>query len=83
MISDVLSDAVDQIEDYAAKMPDVYEGMDRELDVVVMTMTLLRIVLDMPPGYGEERVEFCLRTLGEIGALFDAKKLKPGDLGIT
>ena len=50
MISDVLSDAAENIREYLQKMPDVYQGDVRRHVVRVLTeMEALRICLDTPP----------------------------------
>jgi hypothetical protein len=51
MISDVLSDALDDIEDYQRDIPDTYAEFAVEIGVVKTMMDGLLIVLDAdPPG---------------------------------
>ena len=49
MISDILSDAVDQIRRYQRDMPSCYDGIRRRIDTVVAVMDDLRAELDTPP----------------------------------
>lgn len=55
MISDVLSDAVAEIEEYQREMPDVYTDVISDISVVKTVMDGLRMVLDAAPG---QPVEF-------------------------
>lgn len=48
MISDVLSEAVDEIDRYLCELPDVY-GDDPEIKSVRDEMDALRVRLDTPP----------------------------------
>ena len=60
MISNTLSDALGNIEEYQRNMPDVYADLAAEFGVVKTVMDGLRTVLDAPPGQSvefEERVE--------------------------
>lgn len=50
MISDVLSDALRDIEDYQRYMPEAYSEITAEIEVVKAVMDGLRIVLDAAPG---------------------------------
>ncbi len=50
MISDALSDAVGDIEDYQRDLPDSYAEITAEIDVVKTVMDGLRIVFDAVPG---------------------------------
>lgn len=54
MISDILSEAVDDIEIYQEDMPDSYDDLEAEIDVVKSVMDGLRMVLDVPPGQSDE-----------------------------
>jgi len=49
MISDVLSDAIAEIRQYQAEMPEVYGKIKRKIDTVVTIMDALRAELDAPP----------------------------------
>lgn len=49
MISDVLSDAADQIRNYQRSMPEVYGSIKADIDRVLENMDSLRIKLDTPP----------------------------------
>lgn len=46
MISDMLSEAVEEIERYQKDMPDCYEGLRFEIDTVKEVMDCLRLYLD-------------------------------------
>lgn len=48
MISDVLSDAVIEIEDYERTLPRSYEGIKTELAQVKLVMDVMRRFLDIP-----------------------------------
>lgn len=48
MISDVLSDAANQIRRYQAEMPENYEAIRPRIDAVVRVMDELRAYLDTP-----------------------------------
>ena len=50
MISDVLSDAVGEIEEYQRDIPDSYAEITAEIDVVKTVMDGLRMVFDAVPG---------------------------------
>jgi hypothetical protein len=50
MISDVLSDAAADIEDYRRDFPDTYGEFTAEIDVVKTVMDGLRIVFDASPS---------------------------------
>lgn len=50
MISDALSDAVGEIEEYQRDLPDSYAEITAEIDVVKTVMDGLRIVFDAVPG---------------------------------
>lgn len=54
MISDVLSEAVGNIEDYQRNTPDAYGEFAAEIDVVKAVMNGLRMVFDAAPGLGDE-----------------------------
>jgi hypothetical protein len=54
MISDVLSDALSDIEEYQQDMPDAHAEVAAEISVVKTIMEALRIVLDAAPGQSEE-----------------------------
>ena len=53
MISDTLSDAVAEIEEYQRDMPDVYADLAVEIDVVKTVMDGLRTVLDAAPSQSD------------------------------
>lgn len=48
MISDVLSDASDEIERYEREMPECYAGLSDELGRVRTLMDAMRVYLDLP-----------------------------------
>ena len=50
MISDALSDAVGEIEEYQRDLPDSYAEITAEIDVVKTVMDGLRMVFDAVPG---------------------------------
>lgn len=50
MISDVLSDAVDEIRHYQREWPDNYSPLDPAIKTVCEVMDALRLHLDTPPG---------------------------------
>src|SRR5437016_2572594 len=54
MISDTLSDAVADIEEYQRNMPDAYADLIAEIEMVKVVMDSLRIVLDAAPGQPKE-----------------------------
>lgn len=54
MISDVLSDAVGEIEDYERDFPDSYVEIAAEITVVKTVMDGLRMVFDAVPGQPAE-----------------------------
>ena len=54
MISDVLSDAIHDIEDYQRDIPDAYGEFTDEIAVVKTVMDGLRMVFDAAPGLGDE-----------------------------
>jgi hypothetical protein len=54
MISDVLSDAVGEIEDYEREFQDTYAEIAAEITVVKTVMDGLRIVFDAVPGQPAE-----------------------------
>ncbi len=49
MISDILSDAVVEIERYEREMPDVYAPIKDTLGALKAHMTYIRVLLDTPP----------------------------------
>ncbi len=54
MISDVLSDAGAEIEEYQLNMPDIYADLANEIGVVKAVMDSLRMVLDAAPSQSAE-----------------------------
>lgn len=54
MISDVLSDAIDEIHKYQRRMPDVYGDLADEIAVVTTVMDALRLYFDAAPSMHEE-----------------------------
>jgi hypothetical protein len=54
VISDVLSDAINEMRDYQHEMPDSYADLGDEIGVVTTVMEALRICLDTPPVLSEE-----------------------------
>lgn len=55
MISDVLCEALDQIEEYQASFPDIYQGIRAEIEEVKLALARLLIHLDSPPEMTPER----------------------------
>ena len=51
MISDVLSDAICEIERYQQDFPDSYNSLREEIEQVKAVMKRLMIKLDTPPDY--------------------------------
>jgi len=49
MISDVLSEAIEQINEYQESSPDSYDGIKDEIDKVKLVMFALQFFLDLPP----------------------------------
>ena len=54
MISDVLADAISDIESYQTEMPESYAGFGVEIDIVKVVMEGMQIILDSPPGQSDE-----------------------------
>jgi hypothetical protein len=54
MFSDVLSDAVSDMEEYQREMPDAYAALISEISVVKIVMDSLRMILDAAPGQSAE-----------------------------
>jgi hypothetical protein len=52
MISDTLSDAIDEIERYQQSLPQCYHGLRVEIGKVIAVMNSLRAWLDCPPPDG-------------------------------
>lgn len=50
MISDILSDAIVEIENYLANFPDSYRQNEQEIRRVLVDMESLRRKLDEPPS---------------------------------
>ncbi len=50
MISDILSDAIDEIRRYQREMPNVYDDIKPKIEKVVAVMDGLRAELDTPPA---------------------------------
>lgn len=53
MISDVLFEAVEQIEEYQKAMPQCYDSIKDRIDKVKGEMKELQIFLDTPPSLDE------------------------------
>ncbi len=69
MISDVLSDAIDEIHEYQQTMPDVYGDFADEIAVVTTVMDALRMYFDAAPSMHEEHgtfTEALRRTVAEV-----------------
>ena len=49
MLSDTLSEAIEEIERYQREMPDVYDYIKEEINQVKEAMRKLQIELDTPP----------------------------------
>ncbi len=77
MISDVLSDAKSQIEDYQRSMPKCYAGMEDEIAVVTTVMDSLRMYLDCPDEAMVEDLLSAIRTID----LSELKKARSSLLG--
>jgi hypothetical protein len=58
MISDILSDAINEIFDYQRTMPDVYGNLGGEIAVVTTVMDALRMYFDAAPSMHEEHGTF-------------------------
>ena len=69
MISDVLSDAAADIEDYRRDFPDTYGEFTAEIDVVKTVMDGLRIVFDASPGLGDEHDKLIAELRSAIRAV--------------
>lgn len=69
MISDILSEAVDDIEIYQEDMPDSYDDLEAEIDVVKSVMDGLRMVLDVPPGQSDEFQKLVRELRSAVGDL--------------
>jgi hypothetical protein len=69
MISDILSDAISDIQDYHRNMPDAYADLGEEIAVVTTVMEGLCIYLDAAPGLHEEHgtlVEDLRRAIAKV-----------------
>ncbi len=81
MISDVLSDAVGEIEEYQRDIPDSYAEITAEIDVVKTVMDGLRIVFDAVPGQPVEyevliaELRSAIRSLDVSGLVTAREKL--------
>ncbi len=69
MISDVLSDAVGDIEDYQRDIPNAYGEFTAEIDVVKTVMDGLRMVFDAAPGQPVEHERLIAELRSAILAL--------------
>ena len=49
VISDVLSDAVQEMRDYLAELPETYANVRGDLDKLIADMDAMRARLDAPP----------------------------------
>ena len=63
MLSDVLFEAVEQIEHSQHECPDIYDGYKDRLGVIKSLMDSIRIELDSPLGLDEDRTPIMLATL--------------------
>ena len=81
MISDVLSDAIDTIENYQRDMPDAYADVTAEIDVVKTVLDGFRIVFDAaigPPFENESLIaelRSAIRALDVSGVLAAQERL--------
>jgi hypothetical protein len=50
MISDTLSDAIDEIENYLVNFPENYRQYEQEIRRILVDMESLRRKLDQPPS---------------------------------
>lgn len=55
MLSDELHDALVEIERYQREMPDAYDPLTREIEVVKAVMDAFRICLDAAPGISKKQ----------------------------
>lgn len=69
MISDILSEAVDDIEQYQEDVPEAYAELAAEIDVVKVVIHGLRMVLDVPPGQSDEFQKLVRELRSEVGDL--------------
>jgi hypothetical protein len=70
MISDVLCEAVTEIERYQRDFPNAYSGLKAEIDKVKAVMNALRAYLDCPPAGRYPRYDAAMEQLRqEIGAI--------------
>jgi hypothetical protein len=90
MISDVLADAIREIEDYQSELPETYAGVEAALAKVKLVMDAMRAFLDCPIqdmqllcaisvlDTTELRVIFAERP-SRLAAMIDAKlSMNPG-----
>jgi hypothetical protein len=64
MISDVLSDAIDSVEQYQVDCGDTYEDIAGAVEKVKLVMDGLRVALDLPPvGAAEEKARRLLKLI--------------------
>ena len=67
MISDTLFETIEEIKDYQERMPQCYEEIGAELEVVVTLMEAMRTVLDIPPiAPYEEHAQRILKAIREV-----------------
>ncbi len=72
MISDVLFDAVREIEEYQRSLPGCYDFLRDEIGKVTVVMDSLRAYLDMPPSEGGcARYEAARNRLRDVIARID------------
>ena len=81
MISDIISDAIGEIEDYQREMPDAYASIAEEIGVVKAVMTGLRMYLDAAPSESDElnklmeEIRLAIRAIDVTGLVVAREKL--------
>jgi hypothetical protein len=66
MVSDVLADAVRQIDRYLATMLHVYQGVEGPLGKLTTLMNAARLCLDTPPGLAQRQMEAIWKALADL-----------------
>lgn len=70
MISDTLSDAIEEIETYLQEWPDAYSHVRRAIESTLIVMEAARTMLDQPPGSElADRLGRCLSSPQSIAEL--------------
>lgn len=78
MVSDVLHDALVEIDRYQREMPDAYDPLTTEIETIKAVMDALRTCLDTPPGVVEEQDRLVAELQGAIRSLDLSRLLKAG-----